>query len=330
MLSLTKRLGRKIANALIIIEVCTAACSWAQVQNNRSAVGSPEAAAASFWQTIAKSCPVQGESTPSLFLRWNGDPGSLIEYRESIKRLSPPKLTKADELNGIRYKGYAGFSGAAFRTFDPSNGGWSKWQTGAPVGALINKLADDSHPEGGWPFYWIFSMENTNDRWTFRLTNRDRFVSDRVKDVFYHLLLGEPLNLAALSGAAPQLSCAELTSQNPGGAMRPKPKGDALEDNLSDLLSVSEVRPFVEMLEQDGFHLRSHISEAYSVAWLKDNLDTRAGWLESPPTWFHFEFIPAGTRYKAVIYDGVPLMFRNATVVQLESGRVGLLGKSLK
>jgi hypothetical protein len=223
--SITTVLGRTIAITLILGGPFTAAICQAQVPTQKAGPGSPEAAAASLWQAISKSCPVQGEASPSLFLR-DKRPGSLMEYRDSIKGLSPPQLTKADELNGIRYKGYAMLGGAAFRTFDPSEGGWSKWQAGAAgeFEAWRRNMGPSTifEPTSGWPFLWIFSIQKSNDRWTIRKTNGLGDGYGLAQDSFYHLIKGEPLDLAALSGAAPQLSCAELTSQNPGGAMRPK------------------------------------------------------------------------------------------------------------
>jgi hypothetical protein len=332
--SIATRYRQSIAITVVFMAPFTAAICQAQVPSHNAGSGSPEAAAASLWQAITKSCPVQGEASPSLFLR-DKRPGSLMEYRDSIRGLSPPQLTKADELNGIRYKGYAMLGGAAFRTFDPSEGGWSKWQAGA-AGEFETwrrnvGRSTTFEPTSAWPFLWIFSLQKTNDRWTFRMTNGIGDGYGLAQDSFYHLIRGEPLDLAALSGAAPQLSCAELTSKNPGGGMRPKPKGDAFESHLSDVLSVPEVRPFFELLEQEWFLLRNYINSPYSHEWLKDSLNTRAGWLEEPsksPT--KAQLLPAGTQYKAVMYDGIQLMFRNATVVRLESGKVGLLGKSLK
>jgi hypothetical protein len=320
--------------ALTIAACDTASC---QPQQNAPAPGSAEAAAATMWRSISTACPAQTGAT-STFFRYEKF-GSLIEYRDVRKSVFHWKVTKADELNGTQFRGLAVFSAAAHRTYEPSKGTWSAW---LPPQDLREDFGNEArylgHNRTYWPERWEVVMEKRNGGWSFLFDQRHAvdlnpkmmrpdgtlIVGDRDP-----LSLGKPFDLASLAGMGPKLSCAELTSEHPGGSVpaanrQPQPKAVPQELKLSDWITLTDSALFVLMFEEEFQRVATDQSDFTLAAQLRMRASSLVAGSVTAQT------LGPPTRFRMALVNGQPIVIKSAIVVRLEDGRPGLVPQSTK
>ncbi len=288
-----------------------------QAQAKVTSQSSPQVAADSMWKALSTTCPTQGGRSSSTFFR-DGRRGQLLEYRDVRTSVFNWPLNRADELNGIRRKGIAVLRATAYRDYEPSSG-WFPWRVVKEVPKDFSEAAyrnDSDHFGYYWPGKRVVLMEERNGRWRFFFEQgyaSEPARSDADKKGGSDQLGREGLfDLRDLQGLAPTLSCSDLTSDN-----QVKPPVPVI--SRSDWRKLSSYGLFMKMSPEQFQKAPTWKSDHELAA----QLEALALGLDD----LHIvKSLPPGTRYKVSTIDGKPIVVRSGTVVELEDGRVGLLG----
>jgi hypothetical protein len=269
-----------------------------QAPSTKPAPNSPEMVAAAMWQKITTTCPVQGSAKPTRFYeeavynlldKLTGR--KVTEYSDASTKYLPDQVSEADKKNGIQFRGGAILSCSTNRHIEFDN---------------FNPLAPRAWGEyfdcrGG---QMVVNMEQRNGQWFFAL-RRWKFNPDSI--------------------AANKRSCAALTSADPfaaGGVAnsarnQSDPKVAPPQIVLSDWVTLSDFALFVRIPTEE-FQKAALWQTDPSVA----DLSSRASGMSEPTI---AKTLAPGTRYRASMVNGHPLVIGGAIVVQLEDGRPGLI-----
>ena len=241
-----------------------------------------------------------------------------MEYRDVRTSVFNWPLNRADELNGIRRKGIAVLRAGAYRSYEPSTG-WFQWVVPTEAPRDFSEAAflkDNDHFEYYWPGMRVVLMDEQDGRWWFLFaqaysSHPPRPQTDK-KDGFDALKRQGRFDLADLQGSAPTLSCSDLTSASPVKPLAPV----VSQTNWKKLSSYGLFMSMTAEQFQKAPTWKSDRDLAAQLEALSLKLDDLHA----------IKSLPPGTRYRVTMINGQPIVVRTGTVVELEDGRVGLLG----
>jgi hypothetical protein len=72
----------------------------------------------------------------------------LLQYKDLVFETKPGKVTEADKLNGIEWKGSSYLTPAAYRVYSYKSKEWEQWRNGAPIG--VSTYANLIKQRGEW------------------------------------------------------------------------------------------------------------------------------------------------------------------------------------
>ena len=126
------------------------------------------------WQNILTKCPVKGSSPLdySYFYTDGSRQGRVLyEYREPADfqtMIQADRLSTADELNGIEWRGTAIWSAGAYRTREDSGAGWSEWK-GMENDDIDASQVLSSLGSGTLAGNLLFFMEKKHGQWSISI-----------------------------------------------------------------------------------------------------------------------------------------------------------------
>ena len=205
-----------VAGVLTLVSASLMMCQSPPPASMRSLLNAdtpPERVKDLLFATILTTCPIQRtSSTATFFPHPKGDlyhSGVLYEYRNAWKKLVPMKLTEANRLYGLQFKGVAVLGASVYQFMDPNPPGdrkraWSGWEDMQPPRIDLNPILSESlsGAENGV----LVMMEKRNNEWFFSMWT-GHLLSGHVKKDF------DPDSFAAHKA-----SCAVLTSADPYSA----------------------------------------------------------------------------------------------------------------
>lgn len=136
----------------------------------------PQVVSDVLWKHALRTCPVNGSqdkrkpAISGFYLDFAmGLKPTLVEYRNPWTTVFSDKLSEADRLNGIQFRGMTVLGADAYRSIpsDPSytTRAWSEWQEMAFGKDAVVKMIATGSPWGGV----VIRMEKRNDQWSFVL-----------------------------------------------------------------------------------------------------------------------------------------------------------------
>jgi hypothetical protein len=126
----------RIARAYVLLSICLLlhSCSFSAAPGGSSLTKEADKLAREYWYAGFSKCGdyyyALSISAPAVRITR----GVLFQYKDLVIETKPGKITQADELNGIEWKGTSYLNPVAYREYLNESKKWTKWYNVAPSG----------------------------------------------------------------------------------------------------------------------------------------------------------------------------------------------------